>query len=596
MSLIFKNRIFPTGIFVRELPSYEDSENFRFYSLPDFIKKDNFTMKINAFYIPPNGLSLFTIWYNDNIGYNVLSKYNLSTPFDLSTATFQKSTRLQINSDVSRVTSLCFLGNKLFVAAFDPYRTTSTKYSRIIQYNVNYYDFPNQYSLNITASIYIHTSSAYPIYRGVTASHDGQYLFTITNDGRITKLNASSYNYIYQMTGAGSLKINEYIGYPTFSEVSFSDDGSKIFITTDNYVLSFDLPSPYDINLSPVSGELINNHNYRSIGIESFTDGISNREFAKSTIRIIDNGTKMLLNRSYSDKIYNFQLKNNLNISDIKYTGRSININVSGSSYYPLSIFFKSDGTKFYTCYYKSSSDQRIIQYNLATPWDISSYDYNPISLTLPFGNILYTYPNQLVFSSNGMNLYIVASKSNDNKIYKITLNTPWDIGSGVNSYTSYPITDENNISILRGIYFKPDGSKVYLTTGTKLFEYNLMIPWDISTISYSGNSYDFASDNFIFYSFLFKNNGKELYILMDGIKYHVLLFNLTEPWNISTATFANKAHILSLYMSSYTSGNNLNQTIGNLYSFFISSNGKKMFELFLGSGAVKIYELDILS
>ena len=85
----------------------------------------------------------------------------------------------------------------------------------------------------------------------------------------------------------------------------------------------------------------------------------------------------------------------------------------------------------------------------------------------------------------------------------------------------------------IRGSYFKPDGTRYFLTESDQdeISEFSLSTPWDLSTLSYvktastSGN-YEIA--------FRFKPDGTELYTV-DFSQTKVRQYSLSSAWDIST-------------------------------------------------------------
>lgn len=115
--------------------------------------------------------------------------------------------------------------------------------------------------------------------------------------------------------------------------------------------------------------------------------------------------------------------------------------------------------------------------------------------------------------------------------IFEFSLNTNWSHTSVSGITTSVSIKEQEPYPT--GMFFKPEGNKCYIIGSNKiLYEYNIT-NWNISTLSYSGNSFSLANNlsNVIVYGISFKPEGDKLYILTSN---SVREFTLTN-WNIST-------------------------------------------------------------
>lgn len=95
--------------------------------------------------------------------------------------------------------------------------------------------------------------------------------------------------------------------------------------------------------------------------------------------------------------------------------------------------------------------------------------------------------PRDMFFKPDGMSVYIA---SLTNGIYQYDLTSPWDITTATYSQV-FSTGETQNL----GIYIKPDGLRMYVKIGGSVYEYNLSVAWDISTAIYSRN--ELFEDNF---------------------------------------------------------------------------------------------------
>jgi DNA-binding beta-propeller fold protein YncE len=184
----------------------------------------------------------------------------------------------------------------------------------------------------------------------------------------------------------------------------------------------------------------------------------------------------------------------------------------------PANIFFMPDGAKLYVV---GSNSTRVREYNLSAPWDLSTATFLQ-SVYLggsPFG---------LFFKPDGAKMYVVDRSTTTVREYN--LSTPWDVSTA--SYFQ-------NVAVAasRGLFFKPDGAKMYVVDqGGSVKEYNLSTPWNVSTASYF-QDHSVAAQESIPLDVFFKPGGAKMYV--TGISGDdVNEYNLSIPWDVSTSSY----------------------------------------------------------
>lgn len=194
---------------------------------------------------------------------------------------------------------------------------------------------------------------------------------------------------------------------------------------------------------------------------------------------------------------------------------------------------FNSTGTKLYVLNNSVTGDNRVYQHSLSTPWDVST-----INGTAD-GSLLVTGQTSNTFS-------IGFDNENDNKIYVIdfsagvlyqyNMSSPSDITTASYSGNSF---NPSEMTSFFGIGFKTDGAKVYLTdrSNSIVYQYTLVTPWDISTASYDSKSLDLTSLSVFEYDTLFRSDGKRMF-LVDTTDDYVRQYTLSVAWDISTASY----------------------------------------------------------
>ena len=132
----------------------------------------------------------------------------------------------------------------------------------------------------------------------------------------------------------------------------------------------------------------------------------------------------------------------------------------------PGAVTFNGDGTYMFllNLYY-----QRITRYTLSTAWDISTIS-GSISKDL---DIDLVDAFNMYITPDGTGIYI---EDDFRYLAEYTMSTPWNVTTAtLTRYTSL-------FSGLLGIFFKPDGTKMFLGRSNSIREYSLGTPWDTTT------------------------------------------------------------------------------------------------------------------
>ena len=199
---------------------------------------------------------------------------------------------------------------------------------------------------------------------------------------------------------------------------------------------------------------------------------------------------------------------------------------VSAQESAPQGLFFKPDGTKLYVT---GSGGDSVYEYNLSTAWDVSTSSFlQSISVSSQD-----TAPSGVFFKPDGAKMYFVGGTGVD--INEYNLSTAWDVTTASFVQRFSVSSQETNP---QGVFFKPDGTKMYITgaTGDDINEYNLSTAWDISTASFL-QLFSVASQESIPNGLFFKSDGSKMYVSGQSSD-SVWAYNLGTAWDISTASW----------------------------------------------------------
>jgi DNA-binding beta-propeller fold protein YncE len=365
------------------------------------------------------------------------------------------------------------------------------------------------------------------------------------------------------------------------TDVFFKPDGTKMYIlgSFGDDVNEYDLAVAWDISTASF--------------LQSFS--VISQDATPAGLFFKPDGLKMYVVGSGSDRVWEYDLTTAWNISTASVFQ---SISISGQETVPTGLFFKPDGLSMYII---GSTGDDINQYNLSTAWDISTAVY----ITTYSVSAQESAPSGLFFKPDGTRMYVVGTSGDD--VNEYTLSIAWDITSAtyvrnfivqaqVNnpagiffkpdgtrmfivggvylaSYDFPIITDATYINSFDvspqettplGIFFKPDGLKMYIagSLGDDVNEYNLSTAWDITTANYIQN-FSVAAQDSVPQDIYFRPDGLKMYIVGSANDF-VYEYNLSIAWNISTAS----------YLQSF----NFNSFGTSPFGIFFKPDGTKMY------------------
>ena len=263
----------------------------------------------------------------------------------------------------------------------------------------------------------------------------------------------------------------------------------------------------------------------------------------------------------------------------------------------PSGIILSPDGTKIFMSSY--DGDEKIYQFNLTTPFDISTLDTSSeVSLNLNDGSddLMDTYIQGIVFNNDGTKIFAIDQVGNMNVH---SLSTPYDISDFTQDaddglewdedQTLY--TDDDGDFEPHDITFNNDGTKMYLFDyyGTEVVvEYHLSTPFLPSSASL-GNVLDLNDVNATYLQDLrFDDDGTRMYLIDSGTghgAWNFYVYKLSTGFDTSTATYVGK--LLNFFDASDGQGTPL--------GMHFSEDGMKLYQVtYAGDSANKIHEYNL--
>lgn len=336
-------------------------------------------------------------------------QYSLSPAWDITTLSYVQS--LDVSTDVTAPVGISFMNNGLKFITVD--RTAEEIYS---------YDLATNWDIS-TAS-YTASKSEFYVESAFIKGDDG--VLVAVTQGTLSD------TYRFRVSALS-------VASSSSSSFFFKPDGLKFYVGTlspSSVVSEYDLASAWDLSTATF---------------------VQNSPLSYRWIFFKPDGSKMFASNG-STTIREHDLSSNWDVSTLSaYTNE---ITVSSPLGNLRSLFFKPDGT---VMYFISQSDSSVYEYALGSAWDLST-----ATLTQSYSLVgLETYPVGLFFKPDGTRMYVTGYTTD--AINEFELSTPWDISTA--SYQrEYLLTALNLASPPYDqypIYMRSDGQLWFLGSGT---------------------------------------------------------------------------------------------------------------------------------
>ena len=344
------------------------------------------------------------------------------------------------------------------------------------------------------------------------------------------------------------------------TDTRFSSDGALLYGWSGTYIYNYTTGTTAAFNAVDVGKKVVGNSGsavitgtsgtYKSVTPFADTSTISSWQLFGAQGKT--DGTGITLS-GYG---------NTYDLSNLSYDSKSYN----ASSDLPSAegIAFKTDGTKMYLNGFNTASDQntnqQIRQYSLSTAYDISTATYDNTYLNVSGQN---TRQRDLRFKPDGTVLYMVGSTPDG--VWQYNLSTAWDLSTA--SYSNKTINVGSQDTNPASLVLSADGTKVYIGGyhSKTLFQYNLSTAWDLSTASYSNNSFATVNDfNNAHESLELNSSGSKIFI---GKGYLIAEYNMPSDGDVS-----NVSYVATYDVRNTTVGNK------NIVGMSFANNGAKFY------------------
>ena len=510
---------------------------------------------------------------------NSVSEYDLSTAWVVSSATFVQS--FSTAAQASGLTDVSFKpdGLKMYV--------TGTTSDNVVEYDLST-------AWDVSTAVFLQSFSVAAqetTPEGVFFRGDGLKMYmTGTTSDNVNEYDLSTAWDVSTAVFLQSFSVAAQDTVPT--GVFFKPDGLKMYVLgdTDNDINEYNLSTAWDVSTAVF---------LQNFSVVVAGDTVPRGVFFK------EDGVHMYVVGSLGDKVYDLTLSTPWDVSTAAvYAG---GFSVIGQDNNPSGMTFKPDGTKMYMC---GASSIAVNEYDLSTAWVVASATFVQ-SFSV---NAQETIPTGVTFKPDGTKMYVCGTTGDG--VDEYTLSTPWDVstatfsfflslasqdtgpqaiffkpdgsrlymlggtGDGINEYDLSGFSVAAQDTAPTDVFFKPDGLKMYVLgdTDNDINEYDLSTAWDLGTAVFLQN-FIISVQELTPHAFFFRDNGLKMYICGTSGD-DVNEYNLSTAWDVSTAVFLQNFSVAA-------------QDI-NPAGLFFKPDGTKMYMTGISSDSVHEYDLSV--
>ena len=406
-------------------------------------------------FFKPDGTKMYMV----GVDFDSVYEYNLSTDWDISTASYAQS--FSVQAEDTQPTGVFFKpdGTRMYIVG--SVGDEVDEYSLSTPWDISTASHVQSFSVNAEEST--------PT--GLFFKPDGTRMYIVGDNG--DEVNEYSLSTSWDVSTASYVRrffVSSQLSVP--NGIFFKPDGSAMYIvgSTSDRVWQYSLGS----------------HDVRS------------QEASSTDLFFKADGTKMYVIGYSGDDVNEYNLSTPWDTSTAIFVQ---NFAMGTEETSPRGLFFKPDGTKIYMV---GSSGDDVNEYSLSTAWDVGTASYVQ-SFSV---GAQETIPNGVFFKPDGTKMYVIGSSGDD--VNEYSLSTAWDVSTASFVQNTFVIANPE------GLHFKPDGTKMYAVSSTDytVNEYSLSTPWDTSTISYVQN---FSIADQLPGGVFFKTDGTKMYVIGSG-------------------------------------------------------------------------------
>lgn len=464
---------------------------------------------LQAIAFKTDGTKMFLI---DDATDNDVDEYDLSTAWDVSTATFNQSKDVGAQASAPKALTFKSDGTKMFIVGTSS--DAVKEYTLSTAWDVSTASYSQDFDVSAKE-----TAPKGLFFRNDGGADDGKQMYVIgSSSDSVHEYDLSTAWDVSTASFSQSFSTNSEDATP--EGLFFKSDGSTMYVVGDQKddLYEYGLSTNWDVSTASYT---------RSIGLKKNPRGV----FFKS------DGSRFFMAGNFEDAVFQYDLSTNWDISTASYTLPTSDVfSVASQEANPQDVVFKTDGSKMYIV---GTTGDDVNEYNLSTDWDVDTASFSQTFSVAAED----TAPFSIAFKSDGSKMYILGNTGDD--VNEYDLSTAWDVSTA--SYSqNFSVSSQDDTP--RGLTFKTDGTKMYVVGNqySRVNEYDLSTAWDISTASYNQFFSVGVTDNGPRKA-VFKTDGTRMFLLGRSTD-KIYQYNLSTAWDISTATLTTDMFPIRVY------------------------------------------------
>ena len=262
----------------------------------------------------------------------------------------------------------------------------------------------------------------------------------------------------------------------------------------------------YGMTLKVTGANVTPGYDIANASYDSVSFSVTSQDTVPYCVIFKPDGTKMYVVGLQNDDLYQYSLSTAWDLSTASYD--SVSFSFNGQDNTPISAVFNDDGTKLFLV---GGTADIVYQYSLSTAYDISTMSYDSVTFN---PSAQTTSPMGIEFNTDGTIMYLLHAGTTP-AIYQYSLSTAFDISTA--SYASKSFDPSSQGTQARDIRFNSDGTKFFYIsddTSDNVYQYSLSTAFDISTASYDSVSFSVNSQASLPVGIFFKSDGTKMYVI----------------------------------------------------------------------------------
>jgi len=240
-------------------------------------------------------------------------------------------------------------------------------------------------------------------------------------------------------TGSYTEPSSDFISFSYYEALGlfFKPDGTKLYVLRSNGISSSSI-AEYTMSLA--------------WDITTATFSASKSVSPGRGLYISPDGINIYYSSNANDAVFQIAMSSAWDISSASFVRSS---SVSSQTTTPTDLSFKPDGTKMYLV---DTGLERVFEYDLSTPWDISTKTFVQFA-ALPMESFNYVFAMYMREDGGAMYFFDATYIDLTTRLVEVKLSTNWDVSTIQEDFNAeLPV-----VTAARGLSFKSDGKKMYV-------------------------------------------------------------------------------------------------------------------------------------